>query len=91
MFQCALPGKADTAKAYLIGEGSWKKADQKAGIFRANKKGTHVHRKELWDNKEHFVGKWMKVEFESWSKLGVPLKPIGVVFREVDENGQPIE
>ena len=90
----ALPGKADLAVRYFMEHGTWEKADRKVGVFRANKKGTHEERRALWAEHKDLAydkGLWLKVEFESWSKEGVPLKPIGVAFRECDTDGQPTE
>lgn len=62
--------------------------DGSTKTFKANFKGTHSRRKELWENKEDFIGKYFTVEFESWSKYGVPLKPISVAVREMVD-GKP--
>ncbi len=37
------------------------------------------------------IGKWLKIEFESFSKLLKPLKPVGIVFRECDADGKVLE
>ena len=43
------------------------------------------------------IGKYLKVEFEMWSKprlhytRGLPQKPVGIMFRKVDANGEAIE
>lgn len=52
-------------------------------VFKANFKGTHERRKELWDNQGDYIGQHFTVEFESWSKYGIPLKPISIAVREV--------
>lgn len=59
--------------------------------FKANYAGTHEFRRLLAENSNEYIGKWLTVEFESYSKYGVPLKPIGKCFREVNEKGAVLE
>lgn len=44
--------------------------------------------KELYNNKSNFIGKYITVKFEKYSKYGVPTKPKGYAFRDVDDNGR---
>jgi len=37
------------------------------------------------------IGKWLNVEFEMYSKKGIPLKPVGQYFRLCDKDGKPLE
>lgn len=57
--------------------------------FKAKPIGT----KEFWSNfnPEDYLGKWATIEFETYSKDGIPLKPIFVSLRECDSNGNPKE
>ena len=57
--------------------------------FKAKPIGT----KEFWSNfnPENYLGKWATIEFETYSKDGIPLKPIFVSLRECDSNGNPKE
>lgn len=59
--------------------------------FKANYAGTHEFRRLLAQYPNEYIGKWLTVEFESYSKYGVPLKPIGKCFREVNEKGAVLE
>ena len=65
--------------------------------FLVKRKGTAEER--LYDASiaKSNIGKWLTVEFETYSKprlgnkLGVPLKPVGLNFRLCNEKGEPIE
>jgi len=85
-----LKGRKEVADKYFKETGEWGKADQ--GVFRANFKGTHKYRegirKELGDKVDTEM--FITVEFEAYSKYGVPLKPISISFREM-ENGEVVE
>jgi DNA ligase-1 len=59
--------------------------------FKVKPKGTDSERKEILDNINNYMDKYFKVEFEAYSKDGVPLKPIGIGLRTCDENGEPKE
>ncbi len=55
--------------------------------FKAPIKGTHEYKQALWLDKDAYIGRHLTVEFESYSKYSVPLKPIGQSFRDLDEDG----
>lgn len=57
--------------------------------FKANFKGTHDFRRQMWVDREKHIGRFLSVDFESWSKYDVPLKPISVAFRELCDEGLP--
>jgi ATP-dependent DNA ligase len=59
--------------------------------FKAPLIGTHEYQQEIARNAENYIGKYLKVVFESYTKYGIPGKPKGHVFREVDEDGNPTE
>jgi len=59
--------------------------------FKVKLKGTNEERLAMAANAKNYIGKWLKVEFEMLSKDGVPLKPVGIMFRKVDDNGEAIE
>ena len=59
--------------------------------FKVKLKGTNEERLAMADVADNYVGKWLKVEYEMLSKDGVPLKPVGIMFRKVDDNGEAIE
>ena len=59
--------------------------------FKVKRKGTNEERTldaiEPYNN----IGKWLKTEFEIYSKALVPLKPVGLCFRDCDSDGEPLE
>lgn len=57
--------------------------------FKAPMKGAHPFKQQLWKDRETHVGRHMTVDFESYSKYAIPLKPISQAFRELDEEGNP--
>ncbi len=59
--------------------------------FKAPLVGTREYQREVAQNQENYIGKYLKTVFESYSKYGVPLKPKGHVFREMDEDGNANE
>ncbi len=59
--------------------------------FKAPLTGTREYTQSIWDRKDKYIGKWLKVEFEAFSKYGIPAKPKGVSFRECDDSGNPME
>lgn len=63
----------------------------KGRTFKVKIKGTDEERLTVAANADDCIGKWLKVEFETYSKGGVPLKPVGIVFRECDNEGNPVE
>ena len=58
--------------------------------FKAPFATTADKRKQLWANRDKLVGKHITVDFEKLSKYGKPTKPIGKAFRDVDEEGNPL-
>lgn len=61
------------------------------GPFKVRPTGTAEYRKQLLVDMPNNIGKYYKVEYECFSKSGIPLKPIGLGIRDCDQNGQPIE
>jgi len=57
--------------------------------FKAKPIGT----KDYWSsvNPTDFINQWATIEFETYSKDGIPLKPIFISTRECDSKGEPIE
>jgi len=60
-------------------------------IFKVKLKGTNEERLEMAANAKDYIGMWLKVEFEMLSKDDIPLKPVGIHFRKVDDNGEASE
>ena len=58
--------------------------------FSVKKKGTASERLAEAAIADTKIGSWLKIEFESYSKLNKPLKPVGIVWRDCDENGEPL-
>ena len=59
--------------------------------FKVKLKGTNEERLAMAAEAKSYIGKWLKVEYETLSKDGIPLKPVGIMFRKVDENGEAAE
>lgn len=59
--------------------------------FKVKVKGTKEERLAEAKIADSKIGKWLKVEFEMLSKDGVPQKPVGIMFRLCDDNGEPLE
>lgn len=54
----------------------------KGGRFKVKPKGTEEQRDAIMANARDWIGKWMTVEFEDYSKDNIPLKPVGIGLRE---------
>ena len=82
---------------------NWCKLDKKGHVvfecfikdqsrtFNVKCKGTDEERKKIAGEADQWIGKWLKVEYEMLSKDGVPLKPVGIGLRNVDEFGNVLE
>jgi len=65
---------------------------KEGGIFKVKPKGTDEQRKAIIDSFESkYLHQWYKVEFECYSKKGIPQKPVGVGLRKCDSDGKPLE
>ena len=59
--------------------------------FKVKPKGTDAERKAIIANfNELYANKWYTIEYETLSKDGVPLKPVGVGLRDCDPSGNPL-
>lgn len=67
------------------------RADDDREEFKAPLIGTRKYQQKIAKNQEKYINRWLKVEFESYSKYGVPTKTKGHVFREMDEDNNPVE
>jgi len=65
--------------------------DKGRAEFDVKLKGTAVERLAMAADAESYIGKWLKVEFEVYSNANKPLKPVGIMFRECDAKGEPLE
>ncbi len=43
---------------------------------------THEYRKEIWDNREKYVGKMLKVKYFPLGTVNLPRLPVGLCFRD---------
>ena len=59
--------------------------------FKVKCKGTAKERLIMSECAEQYIGKYLKVEYEMLSKDGIPLKPVGIMFRKVDSKGEATE
>lgn len=58
--------------------------------FKAKIKGTTERRLEIAKEADAWIGKWLTVEYEEFSKIGKPLKPVGISLRKCDSDGNPL-
>lgn len=65
--------------------------ESKGGRFKAKPKGTNEQRLAMAAEADSYIGKWLSTEFETYSKAGKPLKPVGIRFRKCDTDGEPLE
>jgi len=49
--------------------------------FKAPFKASVEFKKAMLANKGEYIGQWLTVDFESYSKYGIPTKPIGKAYR----------
>lgn len=59
--------------------------------FSVKRRGTSEERLKDAEEAPSNIGRWLRVEYECYSKGGIPLKPVGDIFRLVDDNGEAIE
>lgn len=59
--------------------------------FKVKLKGSNEERLEMASNAESYIGQRLKVEYETVSKSDIPLKPVGIHFRKVGEDGEAFE
>ena len=59
--------------------------------FKVKLKGTNEERLAMAAVADTYIGKFLKVEFEMLSLDGIPQKPVGIMFRKVDEHGEAAE
>lgn len=60
-------------------------------IFKVKRKGSNAERTLDTSLADQNIGKWLTIEYETLSKDGIPLKPVGLNFRKCDEQGNPVE
>lgn len=59
--------------------------------FKVKPKGTATERLAILDNLDDYLDHWYKIEFETYSESGIPLKPVGICLRNCDASGDPLE
>ena len=76
---------------YTIGVGkaaesvTWECEAEDGKIFRCYSKGTMEERKEMKDNADSYVGRWLKVKFFERTDDNLPRFPIGIGFRAEED------
>ena len=65
--------------------------ESKGGDFSVKRVGNSADRLADAAIAESNIGRWLNVEFEMYSKKGIPLKPVGQHFRLCDKDGKPLE
>jgi DNA ligase-1 len=50
--------------------------------FETRPKGSLESRRQLWKDKEQYMGKMLKVKYQELSNDGVPIFPVGIAIRE---------
>lgn len=59
--------------------------------FKVKPKGTDKERKDIISNFEsQYKDKYYTIEYECFSRDGIPLKPIGLGLRDCDSTGEPL-
>lgn len=53
--------------------------------FRCTPEGTMEYRRELFQNRKKYIGKWLTIRYQELSKDKVPLFPIGVDIRDKED------
>jgi DNA ligase-1 len=61
------------------------KSDCSDQTFECSLKGTMAERKELFDNKEDYIGKVLKVKYFNRTDSGLPRFPVGLGVRDPDD------
>jgi DNA ligase-1 len=56
-------------------------------MFAVRPKGTMDYRREVWENKEDYLGKKLTVRYQGFSEEGIPRFPIGISIRDSDIQG----
>jgi DNA ligase-1 len=59
--------------------------------FKVRPKGTIAEREAILANINDYINSWYKIEYETLSKDGIPLKGIGIGLRNCDSHGNPLE
>lgn len=59
--------------------------------FSVKPTGTTEQRNQLLSTLDSKLNTYYKIEFETYSKDGIPLKPVGICFRSCSINGDPLE
>jgi len=56
--------------------------------FNVRPTGNHDERKEMWNNRQNLIGKWLTVKFQGRSTENVPRFPVGLHIREYWDMGE---
>lgn len=58
--------------------------------FDCTPKRTHDVRKEMLNNPDDYIGKWLKVKYQALTIDKLPQFPVGLEIRECDDEGNPL-
>lgn len=53
--------------------------------FRVSAPGDHYEKRDVLENIENYIGKYVKCEFPEWTDSGKPSQPVAIMWREKDE------
>lgn len=66
------------------GKITWQCITQEGKPFDVRPRGTDAQRKEWFKNREQYFGKHLTVRFQNYSDDGIPIFPVGIVFRDYE-------
>jgi len=57
----------------------------KGAQFKVSCHGNHYEKREVLENKENYIGKFVKIEFPEYTDAGIPSQPVAIMWRNKDE------
>ena len=57
---------------------------EKGKRFKVSAHGTHYEKREILENIENYVGRFVKVEFPEWTDSGKPSQPVAIMWRDCE-------
>lgn len=67
-----------------IGTPTWECVTASGEVFTVRPEGTLEYRKQLFRDKDTYIGKMLTVKYQNLTDLGVPRFPVGIVFRDYE-------
>jgi ATP-dependent DNA ligase len=59
--------------------------DGRGTVFDCTPEGSMEYRRDLYTNRENYIGKWLTIRYQELSRDGVPLFPVGVDIRNKED------